>query len=75
MTAYRQAARDCALVLRGGPGRTRDLARHVPGASKILLRNVHGWFERIGRGTYGLTALGEEMATRAAEPTSTTTSS
>jgi hypothetical protein len=75
MTAYRQAALVCALALRNGPGRTRDLARQVPDAPKILLRNVYGWFERIGRGTYRLTALGEEAATRAAEPTGTSTSS
>jgi hypothetical protein len=75
MTAYRQAALDCALALCAGPARPRDLARHVPDAPKILLRNVYGWFERIGRGTYRLTTLGEEAATRAAGQTSTTTSS
>jgi hypothetical protein len=72
MTAYRQAALDCALALRTGPGRTRDLARHVPEAPKILLRNVYGWFERIERGTYRLTALGREAATRAVEQAGTT---
>jgi hypothetical protein len=73
MTAYRQAALDCALALGTGPGRTRDLARHVPGAPKILLRNVYGWFERVGRGTYRLTASGQEAAARAVEQTGTTT--
>jgi hypothetical protein len=24
----------------------------------MLLRNVYGWFERVGRGTYGLTPAG-----------------
>jgi hypothetical protein len=65
MTAYRQVALDCALALRDGPLRTRDLARHVPGAPKILLRNVYGWFERVERGTYRLTTLGEREAARA----------
>jgi hypothetical protein len=31
----------------------------VPDASRILLRNVYGWFERIARGTYRLTLQGE----------------
>jgi hypothetical protein len=64
MTAYRQAALDCAFALRGGPLQTRDLARVVPGAPKILLRNVYGWFERVGRGTYRLTAAGESAVAR-----------
>lgn len=67
MTAYRQVALDCALALRGGPLRTRDLARHVPSAPKILLRNVYGWFDRVERRIYRLTALGEREAARAGE--------
>jgi hypothetical protein len=59
MTAYRQAALRCAEALRDGPRRTRDLAPLVPEAPRILLRNVHGWFARVGRGTYRLTPLGE----------------
>jgi len=59
MTAYRQAALACAEALLPGPGSTRDLARIVPDAPTILLRNVHGWFERVSRGCYRLTPLGE----------------
>jgi len=59
MTAYRQAALRCAAALQDGPRRTRDLAPMVPDASRILLRNVYGWFERIARGTYRLTLLGQ----------------
>jgi hypothetical protein len=59
MTAYRQAALRCAQALRDGPRRTRDLAPLAPDASRILLRNVYGWFERVERGTYRLTPLGE----------------
>jgi hypothetical protein len=59
MTAYRQSALRCAEALRAGPARTRDLAPLVPEAPRILLRNVYGWFARVGRGTYGLTPLGE----------------
>jgi len=68
MTAYRQAALDCALALRDGPGRTRDLARQVPAAPRILLRNVHGWFERVERGTYRLTPRGAAAAAAAGPP-------
>lgn len=62
MTAYRQAALDCALALRAGPASTRDVAKLVPDAPTILLRNVHGWFERASRGVYALTAAGHAAA-------------
>jgi hypothetical protein len=65
MTAYRQAALDCAMALRAGPATTRALARHVPDAPAILLRNVHGWFERVSRGVYRLTPAGEAAAREA----------
>jgi len=32
--------------------------RQRPDLPQILLRNVYGWFERIQRGTYGLTLSG-----------------
>ncbi|WP_372620090.1 DUF2161 family putative PD-(D/E)XK-type phosphodiesterase [Falsiroseomonas sp.] len=67
MTAYRQAALRCAMALRAGPLRTRDLAHLVPDAGRILLRNVYGWFERVERGTYRLTPLGEDVAGRSTE--------
>ena len=70
MTAYRQSALACAAALANGPLRTRDL-RAVPNASKILLDNVYGWFARVERGTYRLTAAGEEALVRwpaASEP-------
>ena len=55
MTAYRQQALACAVVLAGGPARPRDLKTAMPDAPKILQRNVYGWFERVERGLYGLT--------------------
>jgi hypothetical protein len=68
MTAYRQAALRCAGALRDGPRRPRDLTPLAPEAPSILLRNVHGWFERIERGLYGLTPLGRAaIAARDAE--------
>ena len=59
MTAYRQDALACAERLRHGPLPTRDLRPLTPRAAAILYRNVYGWFERVGRGTYGLTPAGE----------------
>lgn len=59
MTAYRQRALACAAKLRTGPGRPRELKAAAPDASRILLRNVYGWFERVERGRYRLTIGGE----------------
>jgi hypothetical protein len=58
MTAYRQQALAVANALDGTPGRPRDLRILAPDAAKILQGNVYGWFERIERGLYGLTASG-----------------
>jgi hypothetical protein len=59
MTAYRQQALDCALALREGPKRPRDLKPVAPEAGGILLRNVYGWFERVRPGLYCLTKTGQ----------------
>ena len=64
MTAYRQQALECARALAAAPGRPRDLKPQMPDASKILLRNVYGWFERIERGRYGLTERGHAELAR-----------
>jgi len=64
MTAYRQAALACAEVLRAGDARPRDLRAVAPDAANILRRNVYGWFERVGRGVYRLTATGEAALVR-----------
>jgi hypothetical protein len=58
LTAYRQQALAVASALAGAPSRPRDLRRLAPDAAKILQGNVYGWFERIERGVYGLTASG-----------------
>ena len=62
MTAYRQLALDCALALLDGERRSRDLGAHLPDATKVLYRNVYGWFERVGTGRYRLTEAGEIAA-------------
>lgn len=58
VTAYRQEALACAARLRNGPLPTRALANESPRATAILYRNVYGWFQRHGRGVYGLTDQG-----------------
>lgn len=67
MTAYRQRALACAAALRDGPATTRALAAAVPEAPGILLRNVYGWFERVERGTYRLSAAGRLAHTTSEE--------
>jgi hypothetical protein len=61
MTAYRQEALRCAELLTKGPMKIVDMraAADVPNAAKILRDDHYGWFERIERGTYGLTPAGQ----------------
>jgi hypothetical protein len=67
VTAYRQDALRCARVLAlCGPMRIGALraTAGVPGAARILQRNVYGWFTRIERGTYTLSEGGGRALTR-----------
>ncbi|HYZ41354.1 MAG TPA: DUF2161 family putative PD-(D/E)XK-type phosphodiesterase [Stellaceae bacterium] len=67
VTAYRQDALRCAQVLaRLGPMPLAALrtATGVPRAARILQQNVYGWFDRIERGTYRLTAEGGRAVQR-----------
>ena len=64
MTAYRQQALLCAALLAGGVRRPRDLRSTAPDAAKILHGNVYGWFERVERGSYGLTQAGRDALLR-----------
>ncbi|MGE6228728.1 DUF2161 family putative PD-(D/E)XK-type phosphodiesterase [Paenibacillus chitinolyticus] len=63
VTAYREKALHCALLIREqGPLSPRRL-RELTGNAKtpaLLQRNVYGWFVRVRRGLYGLTRPGEE---------------
>lgn len=68
MTAYRQQALGCAAALAAGPLKVRDIRASVPEAGKILQGNVYGWFERVERGVYGLTPLGQEALERWQKP-------
>jgi hypothetical protein len=67
VTAYRQDALRCVRALAAtGPMRLAELrvVSGVAAAAPILQRNVYGWFDRVGRGTYGLTAAGEQALKR-----------
>lgn len=64
MTAYRQEALACAAALAVGPRAVRELKATSVDASKILLRNVYGWFVRIERGVYALTDAGRAALVR-----------
>jgi hypothetical protein len=58
MTAYRQDAYALAMGLAEGPRQLRDLRLIRPTATKIVRRNVYGWFARVARGSYELTDSG-----------------
>jgi hypothetical protein len=65
-TAYKQDSLACARHLaQSGPCKGADVARAtgVGRATRIMADNHAGWFQRIARGVYGLTELGES-ATR-----------
>jgi hypothetical protein len=61
MTAYRQEALRCAELLAShGPMAPKAMRAvgDVPNAAKILRHDHYGWFERVSRGIYALTAQG-----------------
>src|SRR5262249_27702637 len=58
VTAYRQEALRCAMLIeRGGQASLKALRETglVPNAPRILQRDVYGWFRRVQRATYVLT--------------------
>ncbi|MEL7344750.1 MAG: DUF2161 family putative PD-(D/E)XK-type phosphodiesterase [Pseudomonadota bacterium] len=60
MTAYRQDALRLARHLKAGPAKGAEVARAtgVPRATAMMAADHYGWFERVERGTYGLTPKG-----------------
>lgn len=63
MTAYRQDALRCALVLeKETQMKVADIRNEaaVQNAASILQNNHYGWFERIARGVYCLTSVGRD---------------
>lgn len=69
VTAYREDALRCIRALAAGPMRLAELraTSGVVVAGPILQRNVYGWFDRIERGTYGLTVAGQQALSRFAQ--------
>jgi len=66
VTVYRQDALRCVRALAAGSMRLGELrvVSGVAAAAPILQRNVYGWFDRVERGTYGLTLAGEQALNR-----------
>ncbi|MDR9427311.1 MAG: DUF2161 family putative PD-(D/E)XK-type phosphodiesterase [Salibaculum sp.] len=63
VTGYRQDALACARFLAvHGPSRGAIVAdgAEVPQATRIMADNHYGWFERVTRGVYGLSAEGRQ---------------
>lgn len=63
VTGYRQDALRCAAYLAEyGAARGAAVARDtgVPVATRIMADNHYGWFERVEKGVYGLTAAGRK---------------
>jgi hypothetical protein len=67
VTAYRQEALRCALLIRQGGRANIKMLREtgvVPNVSKILQRDVYGWFRRRERATYELTDRAQQDINR-----------
>jgi hypothetical protein len=62
VTVYREKVLQCATLMKlHGPLTTKQL-REMTGNSKVtglLQKNYYQWFQRVKRGSYGLTAQGE----------------
>jgi len=61
ITAYRERALRCVVVLSQQESMTvRELREHLkdPTVALMLQHNYYGWFERVSRGRYTLTAVG-----------------
>ena len=70
VTAYRQdALRVAGALAAQGPMRLAELraATGIADAARILQRDVYGWFSRLARGTYALSAGGEAALGQFAE--------
>lgn len=69
MTVYRQDALRCLNLLAGGAMKGAEVAR-ATGVSRAttLMRDDHyGWFERLEKGVYGLTVVGQAALTTHAD--------
>lgn len=65
MTAYKQDALRCLhCIHQNGPAKIATIKKttQVDRAASIFQSNYYGWFERVSRGVYGLTNLGQGAA-------------
>lgn len=63
VTAYRQDALKCLGFIEGhGPTKASLVAKTtgVPKARDLMARNHYGWFEKTGKGIYGLSPKGQD---------------
>ncbi|WP_170763759.1 DUF2161 domain-containing phosphodiesterase [Ruegeria lacuscaerulensis] len=63
VTAYRQDALKCAAHLaEGGAAKGAQVAKAtgVSGATRLMRENHYGWFAKVEKGVYSLTAAGQE---------------
>ena len=63
ITAYRQDALKCLKLLHeNGPTKASQVAAEaaVPKARAIMADDHYGWFERVDRGVYAITPVGEK---------------
>ncbi len=70
MTAYREQALVVAVALSGTPSASPAELRRMGAPGKtgsILYANHYGWFKRIGKGSYALSAEGREALQEYAE--------
>lgn len=60
MTAYRQDALRCAAHLTAGPAKAAAVAKAtgVARAATLMRADHYGWFQKVDRGIYALTAKG-----------------
>lgn len=68
VTAYRQDAMRCAAHLEAhGPCRGAEVAKAtgVERATRMMADDHYGWFERVDRGVYALSPLGQASLQRA----------
>jgi len=62
ITAYRELALQILYFLKDGPKKTKEIKNYTKQEKvmSILQKNYYGWFERVDRGIYKITNLGEE---------------
>ncbi len=60
MTAYREKAIRILLYLSSGPKSTQEIRTHLRSeCTSLLQKNYYGWFQRVKKGVYTKTDLGD----------------